>query len=397
MSLPPLHGHGAVRASLAAAARTGELPGSLLIHGPPGVGKQRLALWLAQQLLCERPGPEGPCDACTPCRLARRVEHPDLNWFFPLPRPKGASSPEKLADLLEEARGEELAARRADPLRVGRSGEVVGIYLAQVHTLRRLAGTRPAMARRKIIVVGDAEAMVPQEASPEAANAFLKVLEEPPPDTFFLLTSADPEALLPTIRSRVLPVRLRELPEAEVQRFLEEHRGASPGDAALAARLSGGAIGRALGFLPEGDGPGPHERVRAQARALLEAAAAGGATRLAAAHAQSPAGSRGEFADVLAALGTWVRDLAAVAADAREEVVNADALPALDGLAERLPRAAASAAEALRAVDIARELARGNVNPQLTTAWLLRVLGEALTTGAPAAEGAGTAAGAPRA
>lgn len=397
MSLPPLHGHEDVRAPLAGAASGGELPGSLLIHGPPGVGKQRMALWLAQQILCERPGPTGPCGACQACSMASRLEHPDLHWFFPLPRPKGASSPEKLAELLEEARAEELAARRAEPLRPARAGEVTGIYLAQVHTLRRLASRRPAMARQQVFVVGDAEAMVPQEASPEAANAFLKVLEEPPPDTFFLLTSADPDALLPTIRSRVLPARLRALPEDEVRAFLEEVRGASPHAAGLAARLAQGSIGRALGFLPEADGgPGPLERVRGQARAMLEAAAAGGAARLAAAHAQSPAGSRGEFADVLAALAAWVRDLAAVASGARDEVVNADSLATLDALAGRLPHAAPSVVEALRVVELGRELARGNVNPQLTTAWLLRALGEALTSGTPAAEGAGTAPGAMR-
>ena len=70
---------------------------------------------------------------------------------------------------------------------------------------------RPSVGSRKVFVVGDAEAMVPQESSPEAANAFLKLLEEPPADTTLILTSSNPGALLPTIKSRVLPIRLLRL------------------------------------------------------------------------------------------------------------------------------------------------------------------------------------------
>jgi DNA polymerase-3 subunit delta' len=106
MPLPPVYGHADALAMLASASRAGNLSQSLLVHGPAGIGKERVAMWLAQLVLCETPGPQGPCGRCRSCREIDRLEHPDVHWFFPLPRPD-ASTPEKLRDKLEEARGAE--------------------------------------------------------------------------------------------------------------------------------------------------------------------------------------------------------------------------------------------------------------------------------------------------
>jgi DNA polymerase-3 subunit delta' len=376
--LLPLRGHTAARRALARAANSGELPGSLLLHGPAGVGKQRLALWLAQLLLCEQPAAE-PCGTCRACRLVLGLEHPDLHWFFPMVRPKGGGSPEKLAELMEEGRAEELALRRADPCYSDAGTEPTGLLLPQILTLRRYAVSRPAMAARQVFIVGDAELLVPQESSPEAANAMLKVLEEPPRDTTFVLTTADPDGLLPTIRSRLLPLRLDPLPQAEVARFLIEQRAVPPADAERLARLAQGAIGRALGFLPAGQEPGPLEKLRHQARTLLEAATGADATtRLALALATPTAAARGAFSDVLDFLALWIRDLAAVAAGAPELVVNADAAAELQTLARRLPHAARAAPALLHHLDEARALAHGNVNPQLIVARLLVRMAEVI-------------------
>lgn len=366
---------------LARAADRGDLPGSLLLHGPAGVGRQRFGLWLAQRLLCEAPGDPEPCGACRACRAALRLEHPDIHWFFPLPRPRAAA--DRLADALEEARAAELAARRAEPYRSRATGEAVGIFVAQIQVLRRLASTRPAAGKHQVFLIGDAEYLVPQESSPEAANALLKLLEEPPAATTFILTATSPDALLPTIRSRLLPVRLRPLPDEVVRRFLVEESGLRAELAEAIARLSEGSIGRALGYLPTPEGAGPLETLRAQAREWLEAAASPSPrARLAAAHRVAPSGARGAFADALDFLAIWIRDLAAAAAGSDAAIVNADAKPALAALARRCPGAATRAAEALRHVDEAIRMGRNNVNPQLTLAWLLARLHA--TLGAPA-------------
>ncbi|MGH7463920.1 MAG: hypothetical protein ACREK1_02020, partial [Longimicrobiales bacterium] len=373
MSLLPVEGHAETRSALNAAVAAGKLPNSLLFHGPAGVGKQRLALWLGQLLLCDAGGSDGPCGECRSCRFAVRLEHPDLHWFFPLPRPKGSG--DRLGDALEEARAAELAARRAEPLRPTSADGLAGIYLAHVHVVLRSAGSTPAMGRRKVFVIGDAEALVPQESSPEAANALLKLLEEPPADTTIILTAADPAVLLPTIRSLLLPLRVRPLPSADVERFLETHAAAAPADAARAARLAQGSIGRAVGFLPHRKAAGPLEDVRAAARALLEAALAGSAApRMAAALAESPAGARGVFSDTLEGLTVWLRDLAAAATGADDVLVNVDSADWLRSMAVRHPGAAAGVPAAIHDVDGTLQLTQLNINPQLALAGLLRSL-----------------------
>lgn len=370
-------GHEDVRRDLARVVARGELPGSLLIHGPEGVGRQTMALWLARLLVCGEPDPDGPCGTCRSCRLALDLQHPDIHWFFPLPRPKGASSPEKLADALEEARFEALARKRADPLHQPPPDEPAGLYMAQVRTLRRRGSIRPAMGRRQVFIVGNAELLVPQEASDEAANAMLKLLEEPPPATTVILTASEPEALLPTLRSRLLPVRLRPFPQERVMAFLRERAGADPDTAQLAARLAQGSIGRALTFLPHDGDRGPGDERRAAAMRWLEAALdSEPGRRYAAAHAERPAGARGSFSDTLDAVIPWLRDLAAIAAGAEEQVIGVDALDRLKKLATRIR--AERIPEAIQLVEEARDGGRINANPQLTLAWLLGNLASTL-------------------
>lgn len=366
-------GHEDVRRDLARAVARNELPGSILIHGPTGVGRQTLARWLARLLVCQDPDTDGPCGECRACRLALDLQHPDVHWFFPLPRPKGASSPEKLADALEEARFEGLEERRQDPLYQPPADQPAGLYLAQVRTLRKLGSTRPAMGPRQVFIVADAELLVPQEASHEAANALLKLLEEPPPATTLILTATEPDALIPTIRSRLLPVRLRPFPEPEVRAFLEERTDAEEDTIRLAARLGRGSIGRALAFLPDEDGQSRADTLRSTARRWLEAALApSGTARFAAAHGERPSGARGAFGETLDFLGLWLRDLAAVAAGAEDAVVDVDAVNALKQLAGRVR--AEEVPWAIRRVETARDAGRINANPQLTLATLLNDL-----------------------
>ena len=363
-------GHEDVLRGLAAAVRRGELPGSLLIHGPRGVGRQTVGRWLARLLVCDAPSPSGPCDSCHSCRLALDLQHPDIHWFFPLPRPKGTSGPDKLAEALEEARFEALEERRADRLHQPPADQPAGLYLAQVRTIRRLGASRPAMGDHQVFIVGDAESLVPQEGSEEAANALLKILEEPPPSTTFILTAADPEALLPTLRSRLLPVRLRPFSRDRLRQFLVEHAEVEEPGAELLARLGEGSIGRALSFLGTDDEPSRVRELRLKARGWLEAALdPDPVRRYAAAHGQRPAAARGEFSDALAFLSLWLRDLAAVAAGAEDDVVGVDALNGLRALAQRVQ--AERLPEAIQLVDQADEAGRINANPQLTLACLL--------------------------
>ena len=228
---------------ISGAVAGGRLPQSMLIHGPEGVGKRSIALWIAALLQCETD--DGPCGACRSCRLAVRLEHPDIHLHFPMPRPKRVTSRAKLREAIETQRAERLATLRQNPEAVLDEGEVTGIYVAAIHTIRDQASRRPAMTNQAIFVVSDADRMVSQSASPEAANAFLKLLEEPPSFAYVILTTNRPDSLLPTIRSRTVSLRIPPVPEDDITRYLTDELKASAVEARFVARRAEGAVGRA--------------------------------------------------------------------------------------------------------------------------------------------------------
>lgn len=355
MPLPPLYGHDELRTRLAGTIAARKLPPALLLIGPSGVGKQRLGQWIAAGLLCEA-GPGKPCGKCQACRLVDSLQHPDVHWYFPIPRPKGDES--KQVEEAEELLGEAVAARRQDPL-YGRPDGLHALFLPLVRLLHRQAMMRPVMGRVKVFLVGDADRLVPQASSPEAANAMLKVLEEPPPDTHFVLTTKEPASLLPTIRSRLVPLRVRRLASADVARFLREvpQPPVAAEEAERRAMAAFGSIGDALEERGEG------AEAAGAARKLLEASRGGAAARYRYALGVKAYGARSDFSETLGAAAELLRDELAQ----RLRGAGADAHGGAP--AERL-------LAAVRALDQAKGWARGNVNPQLIVAHLGRALSE---------------------
>lgn len=360
MPIVPLHGHEHLRARLSEARARGALPQSLLLHGESGVGKQRLALWLAQSILCEGEAP--PCGACGQCRFSMELVHPDLIWAFS--RPKLKDSDPSLDDIKLDLAQEVQERTKAGGLYAPPPGSD-GIFVATTRLLVQLASVTPAMARRKVIVVGDADRMAPplETAEAPAANAFLKLLEEPPADTNIILTSSAPGALLPTIRSRVVAVRVAPLADEAMRAWLEEpsvkdrlDKAHLPSRIDERIRLAGGAPGRLLASQETG-------AAADAARRLLEVALSGDRGRLLRASlAQGSSGARGSYTDILDALTVELHERTRMAID------NAD------------ERAARNAARAVSLVEESKTLAAGNVSPQLITAALLRELTLVLAT-----------------
>lgn len=385
LTLPALVGREGLAGTLARAHAVDSLPESMLVYGPPGVGKQRIALWIGQLLLCTDPGPEGPCGECKSCRLAVSLAHPDLHWYFPLPRPKGSKTPEKLAAELEEARMDTIAERRETPFQPSvPATEPVGLYLAIARSLRSRAQRRPSMGPRQVFVVARAETLVPQEASQEAGNALLKLLEEPPEGTTLILTTSAPGQLLATIRSRTVRLHVPPMSREVVQSLLVDVVGTPRDQAERAAGLARGSIGRALGFLPEGDEPGPLEEVRHKAFELLRAALSPSAAEgLGAAIGFPPARARG-LLGIFAFLQEALRDLAAVADGAHQAVVNTDRVDFLEKAVRDYDIQPLAAARAVDMVEEASQMAAGNVNPQLIVAGLMMDLRRALIVRATA-------------
>ncbi len=352
----PLFGHEELRERLLRAVRAGSLPQSLLLHGPPGVGKQRLALLVAQALLCRESAP--PCGTCRHCRSALELVHPDLTWIFPRPRPKDSDL--AVDDVKSDLAGATLERAGAHGLYAAPPGSE-GIYVATVrHVLRRAALT-PALAARKVFVIGDADRMVLVEGQEFAANALLKLLEEPLADSWIIATTSAVGAILPTIRSRTVSMRVPRLTETAMRAFLRhstvsaalDKLGVPKGEAAR-LDLAGGAPGALLSS-------GVRQPAMDEARRLLDAAVAGRRSELwRLAFFQGHRGARGAYSDLLDALTLALHDR-------------------MRGSAEQgNTRQALAASQAIDLVEDAKLLADGNVSPQLITADLLRHLAATL-------------------
>jgi len=345
MPLTPLIGHGRVKTRLASADASGKLPQALLLVGPRGVGKQRLALWLAQLLHCEtlpagRTGQE-PCGKCHSCRLVLSLQHPDVHWFVPLELSKrgvasgGGADADKQVDAVAEALTDEMTARREQPF-YGPPAGLASHSVASVRLLLRRLALRPAMGRRRVFIVGDAERLIPQLGTEVAANALLKALEEPPPDSIIILTAADPNALLPTILSRVVLVRLARIADSDVTVFAQRELGIESKDE-LAQRVTAaeGCIGKLFATPPPRSGqPGGDQAARFLEAPWLFALG------------QVPFQARGGFTDMLDTLASRLRTEVKRGGDTEKLV------------------------EAIARVLDARDLAQGNVNPQLLAAVL---------------------------
>lgn len=160
-------------------SKRGRMPHGLLIHGPQGVGKLQLAERLAQRILCESTSGSEPCGECPGCRWFTAGSHPDFRRV----------EPEALARVPAEGTEDPPPSRTAKPS--------LEIKVDQVRALDSFLNLQSHRAGPRVALIHPAEAM-----NPNAANALLKGLEEPPGQAQFILVSHRPSRLLPTLRSR---------------------------------------------------------------------------------------------------------------------------------------------------------------------------------------------------
>lgn len=255
--MTPLHGHDAAVAAFRAGLDTGRLHHAWLITGPEGIGKALFADKAAARLLAEKAGPApggAGLDVPDEHRIARLIaagSHPDLV---------------RLERLTKES-GTELAR---------------SISVDQVRGLQRLFSTTSSMSPWRAVVIDSID-----DLERNAANALLKNLEEPPPDSLFLLVSHAPERLLPTIRSRCRVLRLSPLAddvmasalraalpdsdEEEIKSLVEVGQGA-PGRAIAFRGLDIHALDQAMARLArEGDPTNARRSALAQSLSLKSA------------------------------------------------------------------------------------------------------------------------------
>jgi DNA polymerase III subunit delta' len=206
MSFEQLKAQNFAKTTLKASLSGGRSASSYLFYGPSGCGKKTAALALAQALEC----PQKPLEGCGLCRVCRRIsehKHPDVSVFKPQ---KQSFSVEQVREILKEA------------------------------------ALKPFEGSSKVYILDQAEVL-----SNEAANALLKIIEEPQKGLFFILVTTQKESLLPTILSRCQSIRFTALAPEVLAEILREQKGLNHSEALDIARLAYGSYSRAEKLVSE--------------------------------------------------------------------------------------------------------------------------------------------------
>ena len=335
-----------------------------LFYGPEGVGKRAAAIAYGKALLCEQGGEEA-------CGKVDRMVHPDFHILMPYP---SDADPADIAERIRLIGQNPYAAvdfvRRPsldDPTRSSNKQSLYTVARVQEEMCRAMS-FEPVEGRYKVAVISDAEYL-----RTDAANMFLKMLEEPPPKTVFILTTSRADRILPTIVSRCRRLRFDPLTPEAIEQALIEKEGVAPELAATLARMADGSYTAGLDLAK-------NEDLRALRELVLDfsrAAYSRNVGKIAEIVEQTARFGRDQVGYVLELLLRWIRDLMLYRAMGEAApLVNVDQTEAIAGFTERLPRADIEAMASV--IEEAIVLVRGNVHVALTLTVLAGALGEAM-------------------
>jgi DNA polymerase-3 subunit delta' len=314
-----------------------------LFVGPEHVGRATTARRFAEALNCQSDA-ERPCGECRSCRHIEDDKHPDVEWLG-------------VGGVCEESEHRDHAADNSRDIRI-----------CQVRRIERVVSRAPFEARYRVVVVDPAEAM-----TVEAANAFLKTLEEPPAQVVLVLLTSREEALPETVRSRCRRVAFAGVPRAGIERALQARWDADAPQAQRLARLAQGRLGWAVTALQDSTLLDERQSGIEEIDSLL---AGDWGRRFAYAKSLSARYPK-EAPAVRAVLDIWRdywRDVLLTAAGQEELVAGVDRLDTLRPQATQY--GVDGALRALTAVDHAAEHLEQNANPTLALEVMLLALPE---------------------
>lgn len=215
-----------------------------LFAGPEGCGSMALALAYARYISCENRTEKDSCGVCKSCVKYEKMIHPDLHFVFPVIKGKKATDPVS-DNYLEEWR--EFVKKSPfftlnnwlDSIEVGNAqGQIFASEAAEI--IKKLS-LKTFESDFKIMII-----WLPEKMNPSASNKLLKMIEEPPEKTLFLLVSEEPDKVIPTILSRCQLVKIPSFSNTDIEKYLTERYGLTSEKAADFARVSVGNITRAI-------------------------------------------------------------------------------------------------------------------------------------------------------
>ena len=221
-----------------------KLPHAIMLCGPKGAGKLPLALAFAQMLLCQHPTEDGACGNCSDCHMSALWAHPDLHFTFPVYKAKSSDHPIS-DDYLQQWR-EQISRTpyfdTEDWLEdIGAENQQVVIYVQESDNLQKKLALKSSQGGRKVVII-----WLPERMNEQTGNKLLKLIEEPPVGTHFLLVSQEPDLVLGTIQSRVQRINVPALPEQVISQALQERYTMPQDNANLLAHIAQGSYTEAL-------------------------------------------------------------------------------------------------------------------------------------------------------
>lgn len=248
MQFKDIIGQEDVKRRLRESVRDGRVAHAQLFHGPAGVGKLQLALAYAQYLACPNRTEEDSCGECPTCRQFGQLQHPDLHFVFPITTTEVLDKP-VCDDFLNDFRQLVLEKGYFDlddwhaainkQHKKTENKQLLIYERESAEVLRKLSLMAYGNGYKTMII------WLPERMNETCANKLLKILEEPPAKTLFLLVSNEPQRLLPTILSRVQQVSVPRLREEEIAEGLAT-RSVSGEELKDFAHMAGGSFLRAL-------------------------------------------------------------------------------------------------------------------------------------------------------
>ncbi len=235
-------GQEAVKQQLRLSVREGRIPHAQLLAGQSGIGKLQLALAYAQYLNCPHRTDDDSCGQCPTCLQYQKLQHPDLHFAFPIVKTDEGDTCDAFMEPWREMILEQGYFDIDDWYKaLGVETKQGMIYEKESAEILRKLSLKPFGDGYKVMIIWQ-----PEKMNAACANKLLKLLEEPPVQTVFLLVSEHPEQLLPTIQSRVQLIRVSGLPNSTVAEALQQHSQLSETEARDIARIANGSYLQAL-------------------------------------------------------------------------------------------------------------------------------------------------------